>query len=354
MSEFVSQEIIAGYQYSLGQEAALAMNGLLTMTGKNYQQLQAGEGVPTEVKTAFTMFEQTAAQYLSPSPVNDTLMQTQKGTSLKEQAPKVLEIATEPLLESFLSNEQLEAQAHNQEEFDKTVHVLLEPVVNALLDKVPAEPQKRRPWQRKNESMTPKELTIVANTLHHSLTILAANDGSRLASARDCVKEFPFFTDDEAAFQVHLDGFGDDYPERFEVTWKNRHDNQMTRQAFQTYGQSLAVLLDTADHADGNNKLYRYMKRDAFGHVGAGSHPQTRNSIAFNLANRSFTIHSSNPTHADDNARRTYTFDAVRNVFTGRDGKNRQLPDITATQYFEVLHSLLNVFPLAELPASFR
>lgn len=353
MSEFNYSEIITSYQYGIGQEAALAMNGILTMTGRNYQQVKAGEGVSTEVMTAFAMFEGTASRYLGPSTLNDTLMQTQKGTIMPEQSkPKALEVATLPLIESFLSDEELEARTRNEEAFDKTVHELLEPVINAFLDKVPEQPQKRRFWQREQAAMRPTRLTVNADNLCHSLTVLAATDGSRLASIHDSIKQYPFYTDDEAAFQVQLDAFGNDQLERLEAVWKNRHDHQQTRQAFETYGRELSALLDAAGHADGNSKLYRYMKRDAFGRVGSGPDPQTCNSIALNFKTRSFTIHSSNPTLADDSARRVYTLDPVRNVFAGHDGKNRQLKDISVGQYFGVVRSLLNALPLAELPTT--
>lgn len=359
MSEFLPQEVIVGYQYSIGQEAALAMNGLLTMSGRTYPQMKAGEGVAPEVHASFTLFEETAGQYLGFSALNDTLMHAQKGTSPEPEAkPVVLELATKPLLESFLSQEQIETRLENQTTLDTAVYEIIEPVHTALIDKIPVQAAKK-PFYRRNNNLpaNPQTEQIVRHGIRHHVSVLRAeSDTPYIVAAESSFKVSRGDTSYNAPFSVSLCSFDphqsnphkDDGFTSMEVTWRNRHQDQLTRKVFEQYGAALTHILEKINHHDGglsqkpteNTPLYR----------GVTDSSSYMNRIVIGLADQTLRFYAACNTFTNDSAVKSYNFDPDHNVFSGTDGAGKQLAPITVSEYLTLLTEISKSFPLIEIP----
>lgn len=180
MSErLLTEDDYRSFDRSIGMDAALSINAIITDTGISYTELQqqSREGViAPQVGSYLLRAEETTDRHIGRRAENDNLF---VGTGLKENLPALLEPYSKNGADALLSEAQHEKRVANIARLQNSISELTEPVYASFLDKVPLPSDKQSRWRRSKEP-TPiawSEQNPLKPTLVHNFNLQPLKEG---------------------------------------------------------------------------------------------------------------------------------------------------------------------------------
>ena len=174
------------FDRSIGMEAALSINAIVTDAKMPYSELQEqsrGDNLAPHIGSYLLRAEETANRHIGRRVENDSLF---VGTGTKDAMPTVLEPYSKRREDALLPESQHATRTENIARLQTSISALVEPFYTGFLDKVPMTPEKPSRWRR-SKAPNPvawSEQSSLDPTLTHSYSLQPLRDGIGFSEIR--------------------------------------------------------------------------------------------------------------------------------------------------------------------------